>query len=157
MTNTENKVYECLKPIVEELGYKLYDVIYEKEAQTNYLRIIIDNDSGISINDCENVNNAITDILDEKDFIKNAYMLEVSSPGIERRLRSDEHLEQNIGQKIEIHTFSIIEKIKAKVITGILKQFNEKTISISINDEQTIDIERDNISKITTIYDWEGK
>ena len=84
-------------------------------------------------------------------------MLEVSSPGIERRLRSDEHLEQNIGQKIEIHTFSIIEKIKAKVITGILKQFNEKTISISINDEQTIDIERDNISKITTIYDWEGK
>lgn len=158
MTNTEKKVYECIRPIIENIGYSLYDVIYEKEGQTNYLRVFIDKKEGISINDCEDVNNAITDILDEKDFIKNSYMLEVSSPGIERRLRSDEHLEQNIGEKIEIHTFTNIEGLNSKTVKGILNGYSSETITVELEDTlEKIEINKNNISKMTTIFDWEGK
>lgn len=158
MTNIENKVCDCIKPIIEELGYELYDVIYEKEGQDNYLRIIIDKEDGISINDCESVNNAITDVLDEKDFIKNAYILEVSSPGIERRLRSDEHIKQNIGSKIEVHTYKNIEELKSKTIIGILKGFDDETIELEITVDRLIKkikIGKNNISKMTTVYDWQ--
>lgn len=171
MTSTEKKVYSLVKPIIEELGYRVYDVIYEKEGTNNYLRIFIDKDDGISIIDCENVNNAITDILDEKDYIKNSYMLEVSSPGLERIIRSDEHLSQNIGKEIEIHTFSTIEESNTKKITGILEKFDEQAIYLDAiikkvtiklkgkSDIQTenkhIMIERKDISKMNTVYNWE--
>ena len=157
MTNTETKINDCLKPIIEKLGYVLYDVIYEKEGSENYLRIFIDKKDGISINDCENVNNSITDILDEKDFIKNSYMLEVSSPGLEKRLRSDEHLKQNIGNKIKIHTFKNEPNLKTKEIIGILKDYDNKNITIEIEDSENsiiVEIEKSNISKMSTVYDW---
>lgn len=158
MTNTESKVEKIVRPIIEDLGYILYDVIYEKEGKDNYLRIFIDKDGVIGINDCETVNNAITDILDENDIIKNSYMLEVSSPGIEKRLRSDEHLKQSIGQKVEIHTFKSEESTNSKTIIGILKGYDNDFIEIEAkeNDElKTISINKKNISKITTVYDWE--
>ncbi|MBR3134316.1 MAG: ribosome maturation factor RimP [Clostridia bacterium] len=158
MTSTESKVEKIVKPVIEKLGYVLYDVIYEKEGKDNYLRIFIDKDGIISINDCENVNNAITDILDENDIIKNSYMLEVSSPGIEKRLRSDEHLEQNIDKKIEIHTFKNDESTNSKIILGFLKGFDNDYVKIDVteNDKlRTISINKKNISKITTVYDWE--
>ena len=153
MTGTEKKVYELVKPIIEKIGYIVYDVIYEKEGQQNYLRIFIDKEDGISINDCETVNNAITDILDEKDYIKNAYMLEVSSPGIERRLRSTEHYKQNIDKTIEIHTFSNIENTKEKHISGILKQVDDENIILQV-EEKEITIPRSNISKANQVYEW---
>ena len=154
MTNTEKNISKCIKPIIEEIGYTLYDVIYEKEGSQNYLRIFIDKPDGISINDCENVNNAITDILDEKDFIKNAYMLEVSSPGIERRIRTDEHLKQSIGKKVQIHTYRNEESLKSKEIIGILKAFDDKQICIETEKDNEIKIDRSNISKINTVFDW---
>lgn len=154
MTNTEKNISKCIKPIIEEIGYTLYDVIYEKEGSQNYLRIFIDKPDGISINDCENVNNAITDILDEKDFIKNAYMLEVSSPGIERRIRTDEHLKQSIGENVQIHTYKNEESIKSKDILGKLKAFDEKQICIVIEKDKEIKIDKSNISKMNTVFDW---
>ena len=105
MSKIEKNVEELINPIVTNLGYKLYDVIYEKEAKDYYLRIFIDNENGISLEDCEKVNNAITEILDEKDYIKDQYFLEVSSPGIERVLRKDWQLEENIGQEVEVKLF----------------------------------------------------
>ncbi len=81
MTALENKIQDLVEPIINNLGYQVYDVIYEKEGKDNYLRIFLDGDN-ISIQDCEKVNNGITDILDEKDFIKSQYFLEVSSPRI---------------------------------------------------------------------------
>ena len=157
MTATESKVKKCVEPIINDLGYKVYDVIYEKEGKDNYLRIFIDKETGISLNDCENVNNAITDILDEKDLIKNQYMLEISSPGIERRLRSDEHLKQNINSKVEVHTFKGIESVKydkQKIFVGILKKLDEKTVTIEVENEE-ISINKDNISNIKTVFNWE--
>ena len=105
MTALETKIKEAIEPIITKLNYKIYDVIYEKEGKDNYLRICIDTDKkeGMSLNDCETVNNGITDFLDEKNFIKSQYFLEISSPGIERRIRDDEQLEQNLNSKVEVH------------------------------------------------------
>ena len=159
MTVTEIKVKEIVEPIITSLGYELYDVIYEKEGSENYLRIFIDKESGISIVDCENVNNAITDILDEKDVIKNQYMLEVSSCGLERRLRSDDQLEKVINKKIEVHTFkSVTEEKKEKIYIGLLISFDDKSITINVENKETeLIIEKENIAKMQTVYNWEEK
>ncbi len=151
MTSLENKISNCIKPVIEDLGYELYDVIYEKEGKDNYLKIFIDKDEGISLNDCENVNNSITDLLDEKDFIKSAYFLEVSSTGIEKRLRNDEHLEKSKGDKIEVHLYKMQDK--QKILIGILKDFDDNGITLDIDNKETI-IERNNISNMKTVYDW---
>lgn len=116
MANIEEKVEALVKPKIEELGYKLYDVEYVKEGKDFFLRIYIDNENGINLTDCEKVTGEINDILDEADYIKTEYFLEVSSPGIERILRKDSHLEENIGKDVEVKLFKpIIDK--EKVIT----------------------------------------
>ncbi len=153
MTTTETNVIKSIKPIVEELGYKLYDVIYEKEGKDNYLRIFIDSSKGISLNDCENVNDSITDLLDEKDFIKDAYFLEVSSTGIEKRVRTDEQLNENVGQKIELHLYKAIDK--QKEIIGVLKKFDDEKMILEISENE-VEIERKNISLIKTVFDWDN-
>lgn len=167
MTATETKIKECLEPIINNLGYEIYDIIYEKEAKDNYLRIFIDKDEGISLNDCENVNNSVTDILDEKNFIKNSYMLEISSPGIERRIREDKHLEENIGKKVEIHTFKAVKG--QKILIGILESYDENKVTIKYERQEnkkkqksikqneigeTLDIEKSNIAMMKTVYNW---
>lgn len=116
MANIEEKVEALVKPKIEELGYKLYDVEYAKEGKDFFLRIYIDNEKGINLTDCEKVTGEINDILDEADYIKTEYFLEVSSPGIERILRKDSHLEENIGKDVEVKLFKLIID-KEKVIT----------------------------------------
>lgn len=141
-------------PIIEDLGYILYDVQYVKEAKDYYLRVFIDKKEGISLEDCEKVNNAITDILDEKNYIKDQYFLEISSPGIERILRKEKHLEDNIGQKVCVNLFKPIEK--EKQLIGTLQKFDKDSLYISCKDsEGTIKIERKNISLIKTVYEWD--
>ena len=150
MTALEKKVEDLVKPIIENLGYEVYDVIYQKEGKSNHLIIFIDRKEGIGLNDCELVNNSITDILDEKDYIKNEYYLEISSPGIERNLRKDEHFISNISKEIEVHLYRQVEG--KKEIKGILKEYNEKYLII---DE--IKVEKENIALAKTIYNWEEK
>ena len=152
MTAIETKIKELVEPIINNLGYKVYDIIYEKEGKDNFLRIFIDKDKQITIEDCEKVNNAITDILDEKDIIKMQYFLEVSSPGLERRIRDDKHLEMFVGNKIEVHLFKAIEK--EKIISGILKSYDKDKITIEI-EKKEISIDKKNISKMKNVYNWE--
>ena len=114
---------------------------------------MIDNEKGINLEDCEKVNNIINDLLDEKDFIKDQYFLEVSSAGIERRLRCDEHLNENIGNKIEIHAFKPLVD-KQKVVQGILEKNDKEAITIKYNDE-SINVDKKDISNIKTIFNWE--
>lgn len=148
MTSLEKKIEDLVKPIIENLGYKVYDVMYQKEGKDNYLRIFIDSPKGIDLNDCEKVNDAVNDILDEKDYIKAQYYLEISSPGLERNLRRDEQFWDNIGKKVEVHLYNSVNG--NKVITGILKEFNEKDILID-----DIKIDKSNIASAKTIYNWE--
>lgn len=152
MANIEEKVEKLLRPIIEKEGYELYDVEYSKEGKNYFLRIFIDNEKGIDLNDCEKVNDAITDILDEENYIKEQYFLEVSSPGIERILRKDKHLEQNIGKQINVKLFKKDENGKKEYL-GILKKFDEQNINME-QEEQEIKIERKNIAQVKTVYNW---
>lgn len=152
MANIEEKVEILLKPIIEKEGYKLYDVEYTKEGKNYFLRIFIDSEKGIDLNDCEKVNNAITDILDEENYTKEQYFLEVSSPGIERILRKDIHLQQNIGQLINVRLFKKDER-GIKEYLGKLIGFDESNIEIE-QEENKIQIERKNIAQIKTVYNW---
>ncbi len=151
MAKIEEKVEQLVKDPIEKLGYSLYDVEYVKEGPEYYLRIYIDKESGIDLNDCEKVSNEINEILDKADYIKEQYYLEVSSPGIERRLRKDKHLEQNISKNVEIKLFKKDNNGK-KEYTGKLKAFNQEEIIIEADKEITI--ERKNIAQIKTIYEW---
>lgn len=151
-SNIESKVETLLKPIITNLKYDLYDVRYEKEGKDYYLRIIIDKPEGIDINDCETVNNAINDILDEADYIKDQYFLEVSSPGLERVLRKDKHFISQIGNEISVKLFKPIEK--KKELIGILEDFNEQE-GITLNvDNTTIKIDLKDIAVAKTIFNW---
>lgn len=151
----EEKIEKLLKPVIENLGYELYDVIYEKEAKDYYLRIFIDKPEGISLNDCEKVNNAITNLLDEADYIKDQYFLEVSSPGVERLLRKEKHLKQSLGKEITVNLFRPIniENEKQKQIDGILKDFNKEQIKLSVQNKE-ITIETKDIANMKLKYNW---
>ena len=151
MTKLENDIFNCLEKIIDNLGYELYDVIYEKQGKENHLCIFIDKQNGINIEDCEIVNNAINDVLDEKNFIKDQYYLEVSSTGLEKRIRLDKHLEKAINTKIRISLYKPISK--ERELIGTLLSFDNESLKI-MNDTDELIIERKNISKITTYYDF---
>ena len=149
MAKIEEKVEELIKDKIENIGYSLYDVEYAKEGPNYYLRIYIDSPKGIDLNDCEKVSNEINDVLDEANYIKEQYFLEVSSPGVERVLRKEQHLKQNIGNEISIKLFQKDENGK-KEYQGILKSFDSEKIEL----ENGVTIERKKIAQIKTIYNW---
>ena len=160
----EEKIEALIGKTIEDLGYELYDVIYEKEAKDFYLRIFIDTPNGISLDDCEKVNDAINPILDEANYIKDQYFLEVSSPGVERRFRKNKHFEASIGKEVDVNLYSPIKlkqdeinekkKNTTKNISGILKGFDESNITLEIESNEEIKIERKNISNIKIKFNW---
>lgn len=152
MAKVEEKVEALIKQKVEKLGYDLYDVEYVKEGKDYFLKVYIDKEKGIDLNDCELVSNHITEILDKEDCIKEQYFLEVSSPGIERVLRKEKHLKDNLQNKVTIKLFKPVEGQKQFI--GILKNFDDKDIGIEDLERNEIKLERSNISQIKTVYDW---
>ncbi|MBQ9807935.1 MAG: ribosome maturation factor RimP [Ruminococcus sp.] len=112
---TEQKVYDLIKPITDELGYYLWDVCYEKEGALWYLRVFIDQDEGISIDDCERATAPINQILDEKDPIPQSYMLEVGSAGLERELVKEEHFEVCQGDTVKMRFIRSVDGEKEVV------------------------------------------
>ena len=155
MANIEERVENLIKPSIENLGYKLYEVQYAKEGKDYYLRIFIENEKGsISIEDCEKVNNAINELLDKADYIKEQYFLEVSSTGVEKIIRKEKHLQENIGNVVTIKLFKPINNLKELV--GTLQEFDENTILLKCENED-IQLERKNISVIKKYYDWNAE
>ena len=148
MAKIEERVEELLKDKIENIGYSLYDVEYAKEGQNYYLRIFIDSPKGIDLNDCEKVSNEINELLDQADYIKEQYFLEVSSPGVERILRKDSHLAENIGKQVEAKLYKKDENGNKNYI-GELKAFDNDTVTI---DEFRFD--RKNIAQLKTVFDW---
>lgn len=152
MANIEEKIENRIEPIIKEIGYNLYDVQYAKEGKDYFLRIFIEKENGdIDLNDCEKVNNAITDVLDEDDYIKEQYFLEVSSTGVEKMIRKEKHLKENIGNLITIKLFKPVDGEKEFV--GKLKYYNDNTLIIELGDSD-LELERKNISLIKKYYDW---
>lgn len=124
----EEKATALLEPIVRQNGVEIYDVEYVEEAGEWYLRAYIDKEGGVTIDDCEAVSRALSDALDENDFIEDAYFLEVSSPGLGRQLKKDKHFEKSLGEEVELKTYKPIEK--QKEFTGVLKSYDKESITI---------------------------
>ena len=129
----ESKTEQLLSPIAEKYGVEIYDVEYVKEGSDWYLRAYIDKPEGVNIVDCENVSRALSDALDAEDYIPDAYIMEVSSPGLGRALKKDRHLEKSIGAEVEIKTYKPIDG--QKEFTGILKAYDAETITIEESEE----------------------
>lgn len=152
MASIEERVETLVKNSIENLGYQLYDVQYAKEGKDYFLRIFIEKqDSSISLEDCEKVNNEIEELLDSADYIKEQYFLEVSSTGVEKIIRKQKHLEDNIDELINIKLFKPVNN--SKEFIGTLKKFDDETIYIQI-DNEIIELERKNISLIKKYFDW---
>ena len=142
-------VREAIEPTVNELGYRIWDVLYSKIGADYHLEITIDSDDGIDIEDCERVHRAIDPILDEADPIEGFYYLEVSSPGIERELRTDEHISASIGVKVEVKLFT--QQDGRKSFTGVLTDFDGNRITVDEGAKLSV-IEKSEIAKLKTIY-----
>ena len=149
--NTAERVREALLLEIEGLGYRLWDVEFVKEATEWYLRFTIDSDEGITIEDCERVHRHIDPLLDELDPIEQSYHLEVSSPGVERDLRTPEHFAACIGEKIEVKLFAPLDGKKS--YCGTLLSYENDTIKIGDGGAE-YDIPRDKASKIKTVFEF---
>ena len=147
--SVKETVKEAILPTVTELGYRIWDVTYAKVGADYHLEITIDSDNGIDINDCEKVHRAIDPILDECDPIEGFYYLDVSSPGIEREIRTEEHIALCIGETVEAKLFAA--KDSRKSIVGKLHSYNDGVITIAEGDIMT-ELKKDEISKLTTVY-----
>ena len=149
--NIAQTVHDFLLPVVNELGYYLWDVEYVKEGSEWYLRITIDSPDGITIDDCETVHRAIDPIIDEHDPIENSYHLEVSSPGIERVLRTPEHIEAWAGEEVEAKLFAALDGKKS--LRGILVGIEDGIVSIDCQGK-VYAVEHKKISRMTTVFEF---
>ncbi|MCQ4021976.1 MULTISPECIES: ribosome maturation factor RimP [unclassified Ruminococcus] len=132
--NTVDNVTEIVKPIIEQLGLSLWDVRFVKEGAEYYLRIFIDSENGITIEDCENVSRAVDLPLDEADPISQSYCLEVCSPGIERELKKEEHFQAFIDSPVMVKMIRPIDKL-GKEFSGILRESDKAEVKIEVDDE----------------------
>ena len=143
--NIAKKVAELAKPIAQSFKVNIWDVEYKKEGADFYLRIFIDKEGGVDIDDCEKVSRALDSVLDEKDFISQNYYLEVSSPGIERELKTPEHFEQYIGNEVSVSLYKPFEG--GKSYKGILQEQKDGNIYIKI-DDRIVCFEKSNVAKV---------
>lgn len=132
--NTEKKAEDLILPIIEENKFELVDIEFVKEGPNWYLRVFIDKDEGITIDDCELVSKAFEKKLDEEDIIKQAYILEVSSPGIDRPLKKDKDFKRCIGKLIDIKLYKPFEG--RKEFQGTLESFEDNIITIVEEDKK---------------------
>lgn len=146
-----NNIEVLVFPITQRLGYELYHVEYVKENGENYLRIYIDSEAGINLDDCEKVSREVSEMLDVEDPIPDSYYLEVSSPGIERELHTDAHLEKHIDNSITVKLSSPLNG--KKKLEGILKSFSDEDITL-LNKDKEIVIPRDKVSKVNLRVDF---
>ena len=142
----EAKAEELVLPLVEANNFELVDVEYVKEAGTWYLRIYIDKEGGININDCELVSRAFSEILDKEDPIEDAYILEVSSPGLGRPLKKDKDFQRNLGEEVEVRTYKPINKQKEFV--GLLDAWDKEKVTLQVECGELMTIARADIALI---------
>ncbi|MBQ1493229.1 MAG: ribosome maturation factor RimP [Blautia sp.] len=142
----ESKAQALLEPIVEGMGFELVDVEYVKEAGTWYLRGYIDKSGGITVNDCEAVSRIFSDRLDEEDFIEDSYVMEISSPGLDRPLKKEKDFARSIGKLVEVRTYKPIEKQKEFI--GTLKSYTEGSLTIEEESGEERSFDRKDIALI---------
>ncbi len=146
---------ELVLPIIEEHGFELVDVEYVKEGSNYYLRVYADKEGGITIDDCVEVSRALNPKLDayDKEF-KEPYILEVSSPGLLRPLKKDKDFARNLGKMLEIKLFKPLDGSKIKEFEAELKEYNEKTITVLIEEDEETVIDRSNLALVRLAFDF---
>ena len=149
--NIAKTVWELIEPVAEELSLMLWDVEFVKEGARRVLRVTIDSDEGITIDDCERMHRAIDPLLDEADPIDTAYDLEVSSPGIERELRTDMHVDLSVGELVELRFFTPVDGQKSK--QGILAGREGDAVLVEI-DGKICSFPRASVAKLSTVYEF---
>ena len=149
--NYEKITEELVMPLIEQNNFELVDVEYVKESSYWYLRIYIDKEGGISVDDCEIISRALSEKMDEKDFIEDAYILEVSSPGLGRPLKKDKDFIRSIGKEIEIKLYKAMNK--QKDFEGTLKSYNKDEVIIEVDGEE-IKFLRSDIALIRLAFDF---
>ena len=142
-------VREAVEPTITGLGYDIWDITYSKIGADYHLEITIDCEAGINIEDCEKVHRAIDPILDECDPIEGFYYLDVSSPGVERELRTEEHIRRSVGERVRAKLF--VAKEGKKTVTGTLSAFRDGKLTITEGEGEII-LTQSEISKLTTVF-----
>lgn len=148
----EQRTEELLLPMIEEYQFELVDVEYVKEGGNWYLRAYIDKEGGITVDDCELVSRRMSDLLDEKDFIEESYIFEVSSPGLGRPLKKEKDYRRSLGKEVEIRTYRAIEK--EKEFYGILKSYDETTVTIEMEEDKEMIFAKTDIALIRLAFDF---
>ena len=148
----EQKTEELIMPLIEQHQFELVDVEYVKEGGSWYLRAYIDKPGGITVDDCELVSRALSDLLDEHDFIEDAYILEVSSPGLGRPLKKDKDFARSIGEEVDVKTFRAIQH--QKDFTGILKAYDKEKIVLELEGGEEMEFARADIALVSFAFDF---
>lgn len=144
--STVDRVEQLVEPIAKEMGFDLWNIQFIKEGSQWYLRLYIDKDGGVDINDCVDFTHAVTKPLDDADIISQSYMLEVSSPGIERELIKDEHFEKYIGYPVMMRTIRAIDGIRD--FNGILVSYENKEVCVKLQDDTTVSVNKKDTSYV---------
>ena len=147
----EAKTEELILPILDEFHFELVDVEYVKEGSNWYLRAYIDKEGGITVDDCEVVSRAFSDKLDEEDFIEEAYIMEVSSPGLGRPLKKEKDYKRSMGKELEIRTYRAIHK--EKEFYGVLKAYDDDSVTIE-NEQGQQTFQKSEIALIRLAFDF---
>ena len=148
----EQKAEALLLPLIEEHKFELVDVEYVKEGANWYLRAYIDKPGGINVDDCEVISRAFSDLLDREDFIDDAYILEVSSPGLGRPLKKDKDFKRSLGEEVEVRLYRPVNR--QKEFTGILKAWDDRTVTLAFSEEEEMIFERQDIALIRLAFDF---
>ena len=146
----ESKTEELIQPLVDERGFELVDVEFVKEGSEWYLRVYIDKDGGISVNDCEDISRAFNEILDREDYISEQYIFEVSSPGLTRPLKKEKDYKRSIGRLVDVKLYKPVDK--AKEYTGVLSAFDGNTVTLEGDNGDSYTLDRKNIAKISLAF-----
>ena len=148
----EQRAEEMILPLVEAQRFELVDVEYVKEAGNWYLRVYIDKEGGLTVDDCELISRAFSDLLDEADFIEDSYILEVSSPGLGRPLKKEKDYARSMGKELEIRTYRPIDK--QKEFYGILLAYDNNSVTIEEQDKTRRTFEKKEIALIRLAIDF---
>lgn len=148
----EERTQKLLVPILQQHGFELVDVEFVKEGSSFYLRSYIDKPGGINVDDCETVSRALEAKLDEEDFISEAYILEVSSPGLGRPLKKEKDFIRNEGKEIELRLYQSFEH--EKEFRGILKSWTKDNVSIETDEGRVLTFEKKDLALVREAFDW---
>lgn len=146
----EAKTEQLIQPLIDANNFELVDVEFVKEGSDWYLRVYIDKDGGITVDDCELISRAFNEILDREDYISEQYIFEVSSPGLTRPLKKEKDYKRSVGKLIDIKLYKPVDKCKE--FTGVLDSYDKDTVTIKMDDDTQKTFDRSNLAMIRLAF-----